>query len=119
MKMRIQCTIQKPSSGDTLAIIISALEVVKATSDAISSVPLLGIIASAALGLTETLGVMNIGTLNNIRLCRFQKVHGNKEQCAQLARRTANLLEHIIARIYADPDSVSPAMNENLRLLDK
>ena len=48
---------RKSSSSDTLGIVISALKVVKATSDAISSVPLLSIIASAALGLAETLQV--------------------------------------------------------------
>ena len=119
MTMRALRTIKKPSSGDTLAIIISALKVVKATSDAISSVPLLGIVASAALALTATLEVINVGTLNGIHLCRSQKVHGNKEQCAQLARRIENLIEHITARIHADPDSVSPAMNEDLELLHR
>ena len=49
--------IQKPSSGDALAIAVSALKVVKGTSDAISAVPLLGVVSSAALGLTETLQV--------------------------------------------------------------
>ena len=48
---------RRPSSSATLTIVISALKVVKATSDAISSVPLLGIVASAALRLTETLQV--------------------------------------------------------------
>lgn len=56
--------IHKPSSVDALAVVISALQVVKATSDAISSVPLLGIAASAALGLAETLEVMTVPLLD-------------------------------------------------------
>ena len=59
-----------PSSGDALAVVISALKVVKVTSDAISSVPLLGIVASAALGLAETLEVL-IVPLSDISYSRI------------------------------------------------
>ena len=47
----------KPSADDSLAMAVSALKVVKTVSDAVSSVPLLGMVASAALGLSETLQV--------------------------------------------------------------
>ena len=58
-----------PSSGDALAVVISALRVVKVTSDTISSVPLLGIVASAALDLTETLEVMTLRILKVVYSC--------------------------------------------------
>ena len=54
MKLRLP---SKPSSGDTLAMVITALEVLEATSDAITAVPFLGVIVSAVLGLAKTLEV--------------------------------------------------------------
>lgn len=42
----------KPSPGDSLAMFISVLKIAKGASDALSSVPLLGVITGALLGLT-------------------------------------------------------------------
>ncbi|KAI0752668.1 hypothetical protein C8Q80DRAFT_468654 [Daedaleopsis nitida] len=93
---------RRPSSHDALALLVVALKIVKTTSDAISTVPLLGVIAGAVLDLTETL----------------EKMHGNKEKCLQLAKRAADLLEHIKGHIESSPgQAASAALNDSLRRL--
>ena len=49
-----------PSSGDTLALSIGALEVLKAASEIAPSVPLLGCIINSALGLATLLQVCTL-----------------------------------------------------------
>ena len=41
----------------------------------------------------------------------------SKEQCVRLAKRAVDLVAHVKGRVEAGPGTVTPEMNENLRLL--
>ncbi|OCH86534.1 hypothetical protein OBBRIDRAFT_220895 [Obba rivulosa] len=69
----------KLNSDDVLANTITALEILKSTSDAISMVPLLGAVLGAALSLVSTI----------------DRVRGDRDRSIRLAKRVSNLMMQV------------------------
>ncbi|KAI0351734.1 hypothetical protein OH77DRAFT_1410549 [Trametes cingulata] len=89
------------SSPNALATIISTLEVLREASDVIVAFPYLGHILGAALGIARTV----------------EKIRGDKERYVRLARRAAELSQHVTESIESDPSSVNENLRRNLKNL--
>ncbi|KAH9885817.1 hypothetical protein C8Q73DRAFT_296912 [Cubamyces lactineus] len=90
--------VRKGQSGDALAVIVSALEVVQEASSAVAAVPFLGSIIGAALGIARTV----------------EKIRSDRERYVRLARRVSEFSRHIEESLASDPQAVDDNLKVNL-----
>ncbi|OJT14993.1 hypothetical protein TRAPUB_8436 [Trametes pubescens] len=91
--------LRQTSPSDVLATVISGLEVLKETSNAIAAVPLMGDIFGIALGIAKTV----------------ERIRGDRERFVRLARSMSELLRHIEETVAADPQAVDDKLRTNLQ----
>ncbi|KAI0331817.1 hypothetical protein GY45DRAFT_546077 [Cubamyces sp. BRFM 1775] len=89
---------RKGQSGDALAAIVTALEVLQEASNAVVAVPFLGSIIGAALGIARTV----------------ERIRSDKERFVRLARRVSEFSRHIEESLASDPQAVDDNLKVNL-----